>query len=86
MPAYRLRYRNLSGPDPMTPITAQLDAASEQAAIAALKAQHSGQDLRIERVTSDIPAPRKRRSRNEWIILALVLTIGAVHLANSWLR
>ncbi len=86
MPIYLIRYRNLSGPDPLTPVTTRLEARSEQAAIAALKEARDGQEIRIEKVSSDVPAPPKRKTRKEWIILGLILVIGAVNLANRWLN
>lgn len=80
MPDYRLRYRNLSGGAPETPLTDLIEAPSEQAAIAALKARLPGQDLRIETARRTDPAPKKRKTRAEWIVLALVLLIGGINL------
>ncbi|WP_319824660.1 hypothetical protein [Thalassovita sp.] len=86
MPSYLIRYRILSGPDPMTPLSTRIEAGTEQAAIAVLKSAHTGQDIRIEKASPDTPVPRKRKSRKEWIILGLIVVIGAVNLASRWLN
>lgn len=80
MAEYVIRYRNLSGDTPETPQRDRLEAANQQAAIAALKERHPGAELRIEHVINDTPAPKKRKTRAEWIILALVVVIGGINL------
>jgi len=86
MTDYLIRYRNLSGDDPMSPISEHVEAPSAQAAIAELKARHPDQDLRIERTSDTAPPPKKRRTRAEWIILAFVVVLGGVNLVTRMLR
>jgi hypothetical protein len=85
MTEYLIRYRNLSGPDPMSPQSIRIEAKNGQAAIEDLKKQMSEQELRVEKVSSDTPAPRKRKTRAEWVLLALFLILGGVNLVTRWL-
>jgi len=86
MTEYHIRYRNLSGPDPMSPVSAKIEATSGQAAINDLKRQFPDQELRVENVRSNVVEPRKRKTRAEWILLALFLVLGGVNLASRWLN
>lgn len=81
-----IRYRNLSGPDPMTPLSERIEAASAQQAIALLKDRLPDQELRVETVRSDAPEPKKPKSRAQWVLLALFVIIGGVNLAARWLN
>jgi hypothetical protein len=86
MADYLIRYRNLSGPQPMTPLSERIEAPSGQDAIARLKARQPDQELRIESVRSDAPEPKKRKTWAQWVLLALFLVIGGVNLASRWLN
>lgn len=85
MTEYLIRYRNLSGPDPMSPQSIRIEAKNGQAAIEALKKQMSEQELRVEKVSSEALAPRKRKTRAEWVLLALFVILGGVNLVTRWL-
>ncbi|WP_420569595.1 hypothetical protein [Thalassovita sp.] len=86
MADYLIRYRNLSGSDPMSPLSERISATSEQQAIAQLKARLPQQEIRVETVRSDTPAPKKRKTWAQWVLLALFLVIGGVNVASRWLN
>lgn len=86
MAEYVIRFRNLSSDAPETPQRERIDAPTQQAAIAALKERLPGQELRIEKVVNETPTPKKRKTRAEWIILALVVVLGGVNLLSRALR
>ncbi|MGH1353465.1 MAG: hypothetical protein ACRBBS_00085 [Thalassovita sp.] len=86
MAEYLIRYRNLSGPDPMSPLSERIEAASGQAAIDQLKSRQPDQELRVETVRSDVPTPKKRKTRAEWLLVALFLVIGGVNLLSRWVN
>ena len=83
---YVIRYRNLSGATPMSPLRDQISANNEQAAIAALKQRHPEQYLRIEHIRRDTPAPKKRKTRAEWIVLAIIVVIGGINLLTRTMQ
>lgn len=80
MPEYTLRYRNLSGAAPLTPLVTRLEASNAEQAVALLKGHNPDQDLRIERVQNDTPPTKKRKTRAEWIVLALLVGLGGINL------
>ncbi|MBA83715.1 hypothetical protein ACSSNL_14925 [Thalassobius sp. S69A] len=80
MPEYTLRYRNLSGDAPLSPLIARLEAPNAEQAISLLKKHNPDQELRIERVQNDAPPAPKRKTRAEWIVLALIVVIGGINL------
>lgn len=82
MPDYLIRYRNLSGDSPMSPVSERLDAPNAQAAVEVLKQRHPDQELRIEAATTTTPPPKKRKTRAEWIVLALIVVIGGINLLS----
>lgn len=86
MAEYLIRYRNLSGSEPLSPLSQRIEAPSGQAAIDALKSRHPDQELRVETVRSDAPKPKKRKTRAEWVLLALFLVIGGVNLLSQWMN
>lgn len=86
MAEYLIRYRILSGTEPLSPLSERVEATSGQAAIDVLKSRHPDQELRVENVRSDVPTPKKRKTRAEWVLLALFLVIGGVNLVSRWMN
>ncbi len=70
----------------MAPLSVRIEAASGQAAIDQLKSRQPDQERRVETVRSDVPTPKKRKTRAEWLLVALFLVIGGVNLLSRWVN